>query len=75
MYNSIYFYIKSGPFGVKKSMRPFWNIQFLKKLKLYKKLVPRQYMKVFLSKFICNSLYLFVIYNCKYLLQMEHHTE
>ena len=41
-------------------------LQYFKKLKLCTKLVPRQYMKIFTSKFICNNLCLvfgsFIIY-------------
>ena len=35
---------------------------FFKKIKLYTKLVPRLYMKVFTSKFICNNLYLLFVF-------------
>ena len=40
-----------------------YMLQFLNKPKLFTKLVLRQYMKVFTSKFISNNLYLlFVIF-------------
>ena len=49
--------IKHKPFGVKRSMRTIWNKMnkiiyalFFKKLKLCKKSIPRQYMKIFTSK-------------------------
>ena len=36
-------------------------LQFFKKLKLCKKLVPRQYIKVFASKFVCDNVYLLFV--------------
>ena len=37
------------------------SFHFFKKLKLWAKLVPRQYMIVVTSKFICNNLYLLIV--------------
>ena len=57
IHNNIYSNIKHKPFGVKRSMGTIWNKMnkiiyalFFKKLKLCKKSIPRQYMKIFTSK-------------------------
>ena len=76
MGNAMYFYIKCGYFGDKRLMAILvqrklhekdYILQFLKKLKLCTKLVLRQYMKVFASKFICHNFCLLFILSIIYL--------